>query len=204
MQVWPDLAANPLNHPTTNCFVFINSAYSWRDTGDLVYVEDRRIVYMGRKDNQFKVHGKRLMLEAIESELSSLPHVVQCKYVRTCSRFYLRLACSRLDLTWRCVQSRVVYDKRDMLSASASLRAFVVLDEPIDDEGTYPHVRDCAHTEWPLTLGDVAGSFWAKYAATLEEWRRLLIVNLEDVARPDEVHVVYPRLPITANAKVPP
>lgn len=29
-------------------------------------------------------------------------------------------------------------------------------------------------------------------------------MNLEDVARPDEVHVVYPRLPITANAKVPP
>jgi long-subunit acyl-CoA synthetase (AMP-forming) len=153
MQVWPDVAANPLDHPTTNCFVFINSAYSWRDTGDLVYVEDRRIVYMGRKDNQFKVHGKRLMLEAIESELSSLPHVVQCKYVRTCSRFYLRLVCSRLDLTWRCVRSRVVYDKRNMLSASsASLRAFVVLDEPIDDEGTYPpRSRLCKHRVAPYT-----------------------------------------------------
>jgi acyl-coenzyme A synthetase/AMP-(fatty) acid ligase len=36
-------------------------------------------MYMGRKDNQFKVHGKRLMLESIESEILSLPLVVQCR-----------------------------------------------------------------------------------------------------------------------------
>ena len=65
------------------CSTSDESVYLWRDslrdTGDLAYIENRRIVHMGRKDNQFKVHGKRLMLEAIESELLQLlPQVVQC------------------------------------------------------------------------------------------------------------------------------
>ncbi|KAL8671338.1 MAG: hypothetical protein Q9168_004162 [Polycauliona sp. 1 TL-2023] len=53
---------------------FISSAHMAYKTGDLVrYAEDGSVLYVGRKDDQAKVHGQRLQLSDVEHHLGHVP-----------------------------------------------------------------------------------------------------------------------------------
>ena len=88
----PILAREYLHQPDLTAEVFIDDA-SWvpefvgenpgvpsriYKTGDLVqYDADGSIIFLGRKDNQVKLHGQRMELEEIESKLEAHPRTRQ-------------------------------------------------------------------------------------------------------------------------------
>lgn len=51
-----------------------------RSTGDIVRItENGELYYIGRIDNQIKIHGKRVQLEAVQSVIESSEFVEYCR-----------------------------------------------------------------------------------------------------------------------------
>lgn len=51
-----------------------------RETGDLVRVQNTKLFFLGRKDNQIKRHGKRFNIECLQQVIQHLvSRVCQCK-----------------------------------------------------------------------------------------------------------------------------
>lgn len=64
-----------------DCFIkdSYNEDNSLYKTGDIGYwTKDGKIVYCGRKDNQVKINGQRVNLEAYESVGNSIPGILRC------------------------------------------------------------------------------------------------------------------------------
>lgn len=79
------LALGYLNRPDLNTIKFIKNPFSDNDncqlykTGDMVrWMPDGSLEYLGRQDNQIKIRGFRVELEAIQTQLLHHPEVSQC------------------------------------------------------------------------------------------------------------------------------
>lgn len=77
------VAEGYLNQPELTAQYFINNPFNPKErlyrTGDLVrWLLDGQLEYIGRKDNQVKIRGLRIELEAIEAHILSYPNIKQC------------------------------------------------------------------------------------------------------------------------------
>ena len=65
-----------LNYDSDN-FSLINNNYSYR-TGDLGYILNNKLYFIGRRDNQIKYNGYRIELEEIENQLNRVDGIDKC------------------------------------------------------------------------------------------------------------------------------
>ena len=63
----------------TNKKFIVNGTSRWYRTGDLGRFWDNGLIeFLGRKDNQVKIHGHRIELGEIENAIREMPQVNDC------------------------------------------------------------------------------------------------------------------------------